>query len=104
MKQTQKLATDLLRAGMLANKEPGEVDQVVAALSTRDTYHSHGSVIDHREATRLGLSVEYLEPSEPLWRWIWLLRCMYEQDARRQGVIKIFEGRKISSSIRQTIG
>jgi hypothetical protein len=103
MKQTQKLATDLLRAGMLAGKDPGEVDQVVAALSTRDTYHSHGSVIDHREARRLGLAVEYLEPSEPLWRWLWLLRCMYEQDARRQGVIKIFEGRKISSSIRQTV-
>lgn len=101
IKQTQKLAKDLLRSGMLEGKEEDEIEQCVEELSTRDVYHSHGSVIDHKEATRLGLKVLYLDPSEPLWYWLWLLRCMYEHDARSQGVIKIFEGRKISSSIRQ---
>lgn len=101
IKQTQKLATELLQTGMLAGNV-SDVDRVVSELSTRDTYHSHGSVIDHKEAQRLGLAVEYLEPSEPLWCWCWLLRCMYEHDARRQNVTKIFEGRKISCSIRQS--
>jgi hypothetical protein len=104
IKQTQKLATELLRAGMLVGKDELEIQNVVGALSTRDMYHSHGSVIDHKEAQRLGLTVHYLEPSDLLWQWLWLLRCMYEHDARRQRVTKIFEGRRISSSIRQTPG
>jgi hypothetical protein len=101
IKQTQKLATELLKTGMLSGKSDQEIDAAVKNLSTRDVFHSHGSVIDHREAVRLGLKVAYLEPSDPLWQWLWLLRCMYEHDARRNGVVKIFEGRKLSSSIQQ---
>ena len=101
IKQTQKLAAHLLRSGMLKGKEEGDVKRVVDELSTRDVYHSHGSVIDHREAARLGLNVTYLGADDPLWKWIWLLRCIYEHDARRRGVIKVFEGRRVSNSIRQ---
>jgi hypothetical protein len=86
---------------MLKGKEEGDVKRVVDELSTRDVYHSHGSVIDHREAARLGLNVTYLGADDPLWKWIWLLRCIYEHDARRRGVIKVFEGRRVSNSIRQ---
>jgi Serine dehydrogenase proteinase len=101
IKQTQKLATDLLRAGMLKGKDEADIKRAVDELSTRDVYHSHGSVIDHREAVRLGLNVNYLSADDPLWKWLWLLRCMFEHDARRRGVIKIFEGRRISNAIRR---
>jgi hypothetical protein len=56
---------------------------------------------DHAEAKRLGLNVTYLTAEDDLWRRMWLLRCMYEYDARAKGVVKIFEGLKYSSSIRQ---
>lgn len=101
IKQTQKLARDLLKSGMLADKGDTEVDRVVEELSTRNVYHSHGSVIDCEEASRLGLKVRVIEDKEPLWGWFWLLRCMYEHDARVNSVTKIFEGSLISSSIRQ---
>jgi hypothetical protein len=100
--QTQKLATNLLTAGMLAGKTPTEIEQVVQQLSTRDVYHSHGSVIDHAEATRLGLKATLLPADDPLWKWLWLLRCMYERDARARSAVKIFEGPKYSSTIRQS--
>ncbi len=100
IRQTQKLATNLLSAGMLKGKNATEIEQVVQQLSTRDVYHSHGSVIDHTEAKRLGLNVTYLSAEDGLWKWIWLLRCMYEHDARQKGAVKIFEGLRYSSAIR----
>jgi hypothetical protein len=99
LKQTRKLAESLLREGMLKSAHPGEVERVAGALGTRDTYFSHGSTIDHREAAQLGLSVEYLNPDDPIWQRLWLLYCMYDFDTRRDGYIKIFEGRGRSTSV-----
>ena len=31
----------------------------------------------------------------------WLFQCMYRFDARTAGVVKIFEGRSLSNSVRQ---
>jgi hypothetical protein len=99
IKQTQKLAKTLLRNGMLKNKADPDIDRLVEQLSTRDVYYSHGSVIDAEEAKSMGLNIAKLPNSDPLWKWFWLLRCMYEADARKTKVIKIFEGRRISNSI-----
>jgi hypothetical protein len=99
IQQTQKLASALLAKGMLNGKTEQEIKMVVQQLSTRNVYHSHGSVIDHLEAASLGLKVEYLRPEDDLWKAVWLLRCMYEYDARAARVIKIFEGNTISSRI-----
>lgn len=98
--QTQKLASMLLQTGMMSGKDSKEIDEVVKSLSTRDVYHSHGSVIDAQEAARLGLAVEILGQNDEIWKRIWLLRCMYEYDAERAGFMKIFESAKISNSIR----
>jgi len=70
LKQTKNLARSLLSSGMLAGKRSGEVDKVVEALSTRDRYFSHGSVIDHREAKLPGLAVEYLRPESRFWQQV----------------------------------
>jgi hypothetical protein len=98
--QTRKLATTLLGTGMLGDKSPAEIEDVVNKLATRDHFHSHGSVIDAREAKALGLEVEALSSGDPVWERFWLLRCLYSRDMRLQGLIKIFEGRFISNAFR----
>lgn len=98
--QTQKLATDLLTSGQMKNNIQA-IGLAVEALSSRNTYPSHGSVIDHQEASRLGLCIKYLEPSSEDWGWCWFLRCLYEQDGRRSNFVKIFEGPQVSTSVRQ---
>ena len=100
LKQTQKLAENLLRKGMMKQAAPGEVERVVQALSTRDTYFSHGSTIDLREAAQLGLNVEALDTNDEIWNRIWLLYSMYDFDSRRDCMLKIFEGRARSTSIK----
>jgi hypothetical protein len=99
LKQTRKLATRLLAAGMMKGRQPGEIDTVVNSLATRETYFSHGSTIDHSEATTLGLKIEAFTQNDPIWRRIWLLYSMYDFDARRDGYIKIFEGRARSTAV-----
>ncbi|MBY3243767.1 MULTISPECIES: SDH family Clp fold serine proteinase [Rhizobium] len=97
--QTKKLATSLLQNGMLAGKPPQDVSAVVEALSTKNVFHSHGSVVDHREAKALGLAVNYLPEDDELWKRIWLLHCMYAQDITTMNYLKIFEGRARSTSV-----
>jgi len=72
---------------------------VVNSLATRDTYFSHGSTIDHKEAEGLGLSVTALAVDDPFWQRIWLLYSMYDFDTRRDGYLKIFEGRARSTAV-----
>lgn len=99
LKQTQKLAEALLREGMLRDAPPGEVERVVQCLGTRDTYFSHGSTIDYKEAKGLGLRVEYLPEADPVWQRVWLLYTMYEFDCRRDGYLKVFEARGRSTAV-----
>lgn len=97
--QTQKLAAQLLTKGMLAGMDEAIIQDLVKKIATRTHYHSHGSVIDHAEASALGLKVNYLPPDDELWQKIWLLRTMYEYDCRSHGLMKLFESNSISSGI-----
>ena len=47
--QTKKLAATLLQGGMMKGQDTGAIDRAVHALSSRDHYPSHGSVIDAQE-------------------------------------------------------
>lgn len=98
LQQTKKLAKNLLTNGMMRDNLLS-VDATVEALATRDTFPSHGSVVDHREAVTLGLHVDYLPPDNALWQKIWLLYCMYDHDCRKDKLIKVFEARFRSLSI-----
>ena len=100
MMQTQTLARTLLETGQFSARIP-QISQVVEDLSTRNVYPSHGSVIDVSEADRLGLRIKALTADDDDWKWIWLLRCIYETDAKRAGLVKIFEGRSRSNGVRQ---
>lgn len=99
LNQSRTIAKDLLSNGMMKGATPNDIDVVVNKLSSRDTYASHGSVIDHREAKTLGLSIEYLPPENPIWQRFWLLHCMYEADCRKARYLKIFEGRARSMAV-----
>jgi hypothetical protein len=98
LQQTRGLAKKLLAAGMMRSKTD-RIDEVVHKLSTREVYFSHGSVIDHGEAASLGLDITYLPPEDEIWKRLWLLYCMYEHDCRRNGLMKVFEGRARSTAI-----
>lgn len=97
---SKQIALDLLSSGMMASRPPKEVEQVVEKLAGRDTYKSHGAVIDHREASDLGLNICYLPDGDEVWSRIWLLYCMYDFDSHRSGLLKIYEGRGRSTQIK----
>jgi len=82
----------LLSKGMMSGRPDQEIAALVEKLLTRAVYPSHGSVIDHKEAAALGLSVEYLPPEDTNWKRLRLLACMYEWDCRKNHYLKIFEG------------
>lgn len=97
--QTRSLAKTLLERGMMKGRDPNDIERVVEALASRKKYHSHGSVIDHREAAVLGLTVEYLPQEDPIWQRIWLLYCMYDYDCRKARYLKVFEGHARSTAV-----
>ena len=99
LQQTRSLAEKLLSKGMMKGVSPKRIKRVVRALSTRERFFSHGSVIDHKEASALGLKVVYLPPEDEFWRRIWLLYCMYDFDLRRNRFLKIVEARVRSTAI-----
>lgn len=103
IKQTTKLAQKVLRDRMMNGVSDEDINATVEALATRNQYHSHGSVIDWTEAATLGLNVTHLAPEDDLWKRIWLLRCMYEFDARMLGLAKIYESSSLSHSVRTTV-
>lgn len=97
---SKQIAFDLLVSGMMASSTSDQVKAVVEKLAGRDTYKSHGAVIDHREASNLGLNVCYLPDGNEIWSRIWLLYCMYDFDLHRSGLLKIYEGRARSTQIK----
>jgi Serine dehydrogenase proteinase len=99
LQQTSALAKRLLTNGMMKGRPEAEIDETVQKLSSRDHSFSHGSVINHREAAQLGLTVEYFPPENEIWQKLWLLHCMYDHDCRRDRYLKFFEGPTIGTSI-----
>jgi Serine dehydrogenase proteinase len=99
LRQTQALATKLLKNGMMNQFDDSQIDEVVRRMSSRDTYASHGSSIDYNEAANLNLNIEKLDHNSTLWKKIWLLHCMYEFDCRKSNYLKILEGPYASTAI-----
>ena len=96
---SKQIAFDLLSSGMMASQASEEVQAAVDQLAGRHIYKSHGSVINHQEALKLGLNICYLPDGDEIWSRIWLLYCMYDYDSHRTGLQKIYEGRSRSTQI-----
>ena len=99
---SKQIAFDLLSSGMMASKAREDVEAVVDKLAGRDTYKSHGAVIDHQEALDLGLTICYFPDGDEIWSRIWLLYCMYDFDSHRSGLMKIYEGRARSTQVQSS--
>jgi Serine dehydrogenase proteinase len=95
--QTEKLAKSLMASGMMKDKTAQEIEDAIKQLATRDVYHSHGSVIDQKEAGKLGFNVTYLDETSDIWKKLWLLRAMYQYDCPIGGYSKMFESATRSS-------
>lgn len=94
----KQLATNILTSGQMNGKTKEEVDDVIKKISSTNGYKSHGAVIDYYEAKALGLSVEYLNAEDDLWKRVWLLYCMYDYDTKANGIGRIIEGNRLSIS------
>lgn len=97
--QTTKLARDLLSTGMMKEFNTAKIDETINMIATRDHYHSHGSVIDAKEAIKLNLSVTEFTQDNLIWQKIWLLRTMYSYDCGQNGYAKLFESSKVSTAV-----
>ena len=97
--QTTKLARDLLSTGMMKNFSKEDISKTIDLIATRDHYHSHGSVIDSKEAKKLNFNVIEFAQNELIWQKIWLLRTMYSYDCGQNGYSKLFESSKVSTAV-----
>ena len=89
VQRNRQLATDLLKKGMMKGKTDGEIATLVSKISTANSYKSHGAVINHDEASNLGLSVKFLDYKDELWNRLWLLYCMYDYDTKAKNIGKM---------------
>lgn len=96
IKRSERFAIKWLEKYMLKNS-PEEAKKIAKKLLDVAEYLSHGAVIDHLEAKKIGLNVLFLEPSSELWQALWRLYCSYEVALNRGGAgNKIFESSKVS--------
>lgn len=91
-KRSETIAAELLRRGMIPDVAHSEA--IAADLIDTQKWHSHGQVISHEIATGIGLTVEYLQASDPLWELIWSLYCQQRIVADKG--VKVFESRVVS--------
>jgi len=103
--RAKSLAEKYLTDGMLGGEEKVKlIPGVLAKLSSSTGYGSHGAVVDYQEACCLGLEVEWMPPESDLWKRVWLLTCLYQADAERDDLGKIFEGATFSISRKPSPG
>lgn len=87
-KRSRSIAEALLATAMV--KDEDEATRVASELSDTKKWHSHGQMIPHEAASKIGLSVTYLAPHDDLWQLYWRLFCL--QLTAANGPVKLFEG------------
>lgn len=69
-----RLAEDQLKLGMF--RSGGNFTGVAGQLIDTKRWLTHGQMIGWLDATRIGLTVDYLEPSDETWQSYWQLYCL----------------------------
>jgi hypothetical protein len=94
--RSKRFAIKWLMRSQCKNDEK-KATKIAGKLADTKRYLSHGTVIDHTEASEdLGLCVTYLKPRDELWQRIWRLYCCYEMDLRNDKLVKLFESSTVS--------
>lgn len=91
-KRSETIAVELLRRGMIPDEPTAK--KIAEELINTQKWHSHGQVISHELAIGIGLTVDHLPASDPLWELIWALYCRQRIVADRG--VKVFESRIVS--------
>jgi len=76
--------------------DPVKAAEIAKKLCDVSHWLTHGMVIDADEATRLGIRVDTIERSNPLWQEIWYLHCCYGVMFRSSNLAKVFESSVVS--------
>lgn len=96
--RAQRFAVKWLRESQCKDS-PTKARQIAGKLADPKRYLSHGAVIDHAEARKLGLKVLYVPPDEDLWQRVWRLHCRYEVDSQQEKFAKVFESSDVSLAL-----
>lgn len=83
------LAEDQLKLGMFRAPKSGNFTQIAANLLDTTKWLSHGQMIGYQEAKDIGLTVEYLDPENELWKDYWQLYCYQRIEIKEKQ--KLFE-------------
>lgn len=95
IRRSKEFAERWLGYSMCAG-DPEKAKQIAERLCDTQQYTSHGAVIDHKEASSLGLKVLYVPSSSPVWHAIWLLYTTYAVHVWRYRLRKVFETDTVS--------
>lgn len=95
IQRAKQFAEEWLLKGMCAN-DSAKAKSIAEELCNVKKYTSHGAVIDHNEAQRIGLEVVYIESTEPLWEATWRLFTTYEVYVRRNNIPKVWETNRVA--------
>jgi len=73
--RARKFAEDQLKLGMFRSV-PGNFTKIAADLIDTKRWLTHGQMIGWQDASKIGLSVDYLPPSSEEWQYYWQLYCL----------------------------
>lgn len=95
--RARHLAEGHLKMGMF--RESGNWSAAVSALLDVHRWQSHGQMISWEDAqsTTIGLTVDYLDPRDPVWQKYWQLHCL-----QRLSIVdaqKLYESEYVSLAI-----
>jgi Serine dehydrogenase proteinase len=73
--RARRLAEDQLKLGMFRTG-PGNFTSIASQLIDTKRWLTHGQMIGWQDATSIGLTVQYLSPSDKAWQCYWQLYCL----------------------------
>ena len=98
IQRSREFAEKWLLRHMLKDDEQ-KAKHIASRLADVEKYRSHGMVIDYKEASDLGLTVERQDIESPLWVKLWKLHASYDMYCRSSNAQKVFESRKVSLAL-----
>lgn len=79
----------------------GNFTKIASDLIDTKRWLTHGQMIGWQDAIKIGLSVDYLDPSSEEWRCYWQLYCL--QRLAIQDRQKLFEADVASLTVESTV-
>lgn len=95
--RARKLAEKQLLRHQAASGGSGGYTAIAGKLMDITQYPSHGQMINHEDAFQMGLPIQYLEPTDGLWRLCWQLYCVQRLAVTDKG--KLFESNYASHAV-----